>query len=55
MSNLLLQLDEKHPRFQELADINDCLMQDLNLITHHKFNEALQQQMTQSKGYRTHR
>ena len=41
MNNLLLQLDEKHPRFQELADINDHLMQNSNPITHQKFDKAL--------------
>ena len=33
-NNLLLQLDEKHPRFQELLDINDHLVQDSNPATH---------------------
>ena len=52
-NNLLLQLDEKHPRFQELVKINDQLVQDSNPITHQKFNETPPQQLTRSKECRT--
>ena len=33
MNNLLLQLNEQHPRFQELVNINEQLMQSSNPIT----------------------
>ena len=33
MNNLLLQLNEQHPRFHELVNINDQLMQSSNPIT----------------------
>ena len=34
MNNLLLQLNEQHPRFQELVNINDHLIQNSNPITY---------------------
>ena len=52
MNNRLLQLDEQHPRFQELVNINDHLMQNSNPIAHQKFDET-PQQLTQSKERKT--
>ena len=40
---MLLQLNEQHPRFQELVNINDQLMQSSNPITDWKFDEIPQQ------------
>ena len=51
-NNLLLQLDEQHPRFQELVNINDHLIQNSNPCTHLKLDKTLQQLM-QSKEQKT--
>ena len=44
-NHLLLQLDEQHPRFQELVSISDHLMQNSNPCTHLKLNKSPQQLM----------
>ena len=44
-NNLLLQLDEQHPRFQELVNINDHLIQNSNPSTHLKLDKTPQQLM----------
>ena len=51
-NNLLLQLDEQHPRFQELVNINDHLIQNSNPSTHLKLDKT-PQQLTQSKEEKT--
>ena len=53
-NNLLLQLDERHPKFQELIKINDHLVQDSNPGTHQKVDETPPQQLTQSKECRAY-
>ena len=40
MSNLLLQLNGQRPRFQELVNINDHLIQNSNPITDQKFDKT---------------
>ena len=42
-NNLLLQLDEQHPRFQELVNINGHLIQNSNPSTHLKLDKTPQQ------------
>ena len=52
MNNLLLQLYEQHPRFQELVNINGHLMQNSKPVTDPKFDET-PQQLTQTKEHKT--
>ena len=52
MNNLLLRLDEQHPRFQELVNISDHLMQNSNPVTDGKFDET-PQQLIQIKEWKT--
>ena len=52
MNNLLLKLDEQHPRFQELVSINDHLMQNSNPVTDRKFDKT-PQQLTWTKECKT--
>ena len=46
-NNLLLQLDEQHPRFQELVNINDHLIQNSKPCTHLKLDKSPEQLMCQ--------